>query len=213
MADPKIVTSVSTVQVPEGGKATFNVRLSSRPKDRRVEVKVKRTSGDESIRVSSGEELRFSRWDYRQWKTVTLTASGDSDQINGQATFRLSGEHVSPATVTATEVDNDSAATSYEIVTDTNSLNVMEGGTAIFYVRLSNNPGQAVSVTVGHDNGDPDLSVVSGLTYYFDSTNWNVDQPITVAAAEDSDANAGTATFALSAPLAPTVYVTAVETG
>ena len=74
MADPKIVTSVSTVQVPEGGQVTFNVKLSSRPSDRRVEVKVKRISGDESIRVSSGEELKFSRRDYRRWKTVTLTA-------------------------------------------------------------------------------------------------------------------------------------------
>jgi hypothetical protein len=34
MADPKIITSVSSVQVPEGGQATFNVRLSSRPRKR-----------------------------------------------------------------------------------------------------------------------------------------------------------------------------------
>ncbi len=326
MADPKIVTSVSTVQVPEGGQVTFNVRLSSRPRDRRVEVKVKRISGDESIRVSSGEELKFSRWDYRRWKTVTLTASGDSDQVNGQATFRLSGEHVSTATLTATEVDkdtspsppiedpqivisvstvqvpeggqatvnvrlsarpavesvqvrvermsgdqhigiasgqemvfsgsnfnqwksvtfsaaedsdrtngqatfriygenaiaatltateveNDSAANSYAILTDLNGndLNVMEGGTAAFQVKLTADPGRAVSVTVGHDSGDPDLSVVSGLTYLYDSSNWDEYQPVTVAAAEDGDGTGGLATFALSAAGTQTVYVNASE--
>lgn len=213
MADPKIVTSVSTVQVPKGGQVTFDVRLSSRPRDRRVEVKVKRISGDESIRVSSGEELRFSRRDYNQWKTVTLTATEDDDRTDGQATFRIYSEDVGAATVTATEVDNDDAANTYEILTDLdrNDLKVMEGGTAIFNVRLSADPGQAVSVTVGHDSGDPDLSVVVGLTYLFDSTNWNEYQQVTVSAAEDGDDTNGQATFALSAAGAKTVYVTAVE--
>ena len=56
MADPNIETSISSLKVPEGGKATFNVRLSSRPK-KEVEIKVKRISGDEYIRVASGKEM------------------------------------------------------------------------------------------------------------------------------------------------------------
>ena len=101
----------------------------------------------------------------------------------------------------------------YEIVTDLNGhdLNVMEGGTAVFQVKLSGDPGQAVSVTVGHDSGDPDLSVVSGLTYLFDSSNWDEYQPVTVAAAEDGDDTGGQATFALSAAGTQTVYVNAIE--
>jgi [NiFe] hydrogenase large subunit len=156
----------------------------------------------------------FSGSNFNQWKSVTFSAAEDSDRTNGQATFRIYGENAIAATLTAIEVENDSAANSYAILTDLdgNNLNVMEGGTATFNVKLSADPGQTVSVTIGHDGGDPDLSVVSGLTYIFDSTNWKVNQPIIVAAAEDSDNNAGTATFALSAPLAPTVYITAVET-
>ena len=209
--DPQIVISASTVPVPEGGQATFNVRLSARPAADSVQVSVARDSGDANIGISSGQQLTFSGSNYNQWKTVTLAATEDDDRTNGQATFRLFGEHVSPATVTATEADNDSAATTYKIVTDTDTLNVMEGDSAIFQVKLSGDPGQAVAVTVGHDNGDPDLSVISGLTYYFDSTNWNVDQPITVAAAEDDDDTGGQATFALSAAGTQTVYVNAVE--
>ena len=212
MADPKIITSVSAVQVPEGGTATFNVRLSSRPREDEVEVKVKRISGDKSIRVSSGDEIEFSRRNYNQWKTVTLRASEDRDRTDGQAIFQIYGEHVDPATLTATEVDNDSPSPTYQIVTDQDTLNVMEGGTAVFNVKLSADPGQTVSVTIGHERGDADLSVVSGLTYLFDSANWNDNQPVTVAAAEDDDDTNGQATFALSAPFAKTVYVSAIET-
>ena len=209
--DPQIVTSVSAVAVPEGGQATFNVRLSARPAAESVQISVTRDSGDGSIGVSSGQQLTFSGSNYNQWKTVTLTAAEDDDRTNGQATFKISGEHVSPASVTATEVDNDSAAPAYAIVTDTDTVNVMEGGSAIFKVKLSSDPGRAVSVTVGHDSGDPDLSVVLGLTYIFDSTNWEEYQQVTVSAAEDGDDTNGQATFALSAAGTQTIYVTAVE--
>ena len=211
MADPTIITSVSSVQVPEGGQATFNVRLSSRPRRRSVDVNTERVSGDANIGISSGREITFSRRNYNRWKTVTLTATEDSDHTNGQASFRLSGEGVTAATVRATEVDNDSTVNTYQIVTDRNTMNVMEGGTAAFQVKLTADPGQSVSVTVGHDSGDPDLSVVSGLTYLFDSSNWDEYQPITVAAAEDGDDTGGQATFALSAAGTQTVYVNASE--
>jgi hypothetical protein len=132
MADPKIITSVSSVQVPEGGQTTFNVRLSSRPRKRSVEINVQRVSGDENIGVSSGQEMIFSRRNYNQWQTVTVAASEDTDHTNGQAAFRLSGEGVTAATIAATEVDNDTAVPTYQIVTDRNTMSVMEGGTAEF---------------------------------------------------------------------------------
>jgi [NiFe] hydrogenase large subunit len=211
MADPTIITSVSSVQVPEGGQATFNVRLSSRPRKRSIEINIERVSGDSSIEISSAREMAFSRRNYNQWQTVTMVAAEDGDHTDGQAVFRLSGEDVTAATIAATELDNDSAVSTFEIVTDRSTLNVVEGGTAAFQVKLSADPGQAVSVTVGHDNGDTDLSVVSGLTYYFDSANWDGYQPVTVAAAEDGDDSGGQATFALSAAGAQTVYVNATE--
>ncbi len=209
-AGAQVVTSVGSVQVPEGGQASFNVKLSAPPRDERVEIKVRRVAGDESIRVLSGDEMTFSRRSYNQWRTVTLAAAEDRDSRNGQATFKIYGEHVGAATLTATEVDNDITAPAYQIVIDRDTLNVMEGGTAVLHVSLSADPGRIVSVSIGHDGGDSSLSVVSGLTYYFDATNWNAQQPITVAAAEDSDAADGQATFALSALDAQTVYITAI---
>ncbi|MGA6925930.1 MAG: nickel-dependent hydrogenase large subunit [Desulfosarcina sp.] len=211
MADPRIITSVSTIQIPEGGKATFNIRLSDRPREKKVDVKIKRISGDKHIRVSSDDEIKFYRNNFNQWQSITLGAVQDSDRTNGQATFKIYGEDVTSATVSVSEVDDDGAAPAYRIVTDRSQLDVLEGGTAAFQVRLSADPDGTVAVTVGHDSGDPDLSVVSGLTYYFDSSNWNDYQRVTVAAAEDDDGIAGRATFALSASGVQTVYVEANE--
>jgi cellulose 1,4-beta-cellobiosidase len=103
MADPTIITSVSSVQVPEGGQATFNVRLSSRPRKRSIEINIERVSGDSSIEISSAREMAFSRRNYNQWQTVTMVAAEDGDHTDGQAVFRLSGEDVTAATIAATE--------------------------------------------------------------------------------------------------------------
>ncbi len=53
--------------------------------------------------------------------------------------------------------------------------------------------------------------MVSGLTYLFDSANWDEYQQVTVSAAEDGDDTGGQATFALSAAGTQTVYVNAIE--
>ena len=78
-------------------------------------------------------------------------------------------------------------------------------------MKLSADPGGTVAVTVGRDSGDADITVASGSTYYFESGNWNVYQPVTLTATADSDTSNGQALFAVSTPGAATVYVTATE--
>ncbi len=206
-----IEVSANHLQVPEGGQAIFNVRLSSRPEKRRVKVTVSRTGGDSDITVRSGATLTFRRRKYNQWQAVTLAATEDGDATNGQARFRLSGSDLTEAEVTAVEVDDDTHAPTFDIVVDQPTVSVSEGGTATFNVKLSADPGRPVAITVGHAGGDPDISVASGGTWYYDSATWMIDQPVTLAAAEDADTESGGATFAVSTPDAPTVYVTAVE--
>lgn len=205
-----IETSESAISVPQGGQATFNVRLAARPSST-VAVNVIRAGGDTDITIVSGESLIFNKARFNQWKTVTLAAAQDADTVDGTATFRLYGEGLQSAEIVATEVDDDQAAPAYQIVTDRDALTVNEGATAVFNVKLSADPGQIVPVTVGHQSGDTDITVASGNTYYFDSSSWNVGQPVTLAAAEDDDTANGQAVFAVSAPAAETVYVTATE--
>ncbi len=206
-----IEVSTAKLQVPEGGQGTFNVRLTQRPRARRVRVSVSRVNGDGDISVRSGNTLTFRRNAYNRWQTVTLAAAEDRDGQNGEAIFRLSGRDLANAEVIAEEIDDDAAQPAFDIVVDQAMVKVMEGGTANFNIRLSANPGGAVAVSVGHAGGDGDITVAEGGTRYFDSATWNEAQPVTLAAAEDRDGDAGQATFAVSTPGAPTVYVTAME--
>ena len=83
----------------------------------------------------------------------------------------------------------------FDIVLSGDSLLVSEGETAEFTVVLSAAPVYPVTVTIAKNDGDEDLSVFSGNTLTFDSTNWNTPQTVTLFAEEDTDSLAGIATF------------------
>ncbi len=79
------------------------------------------------------------------------------------------------------------------------SVNVREGGAGRFFVRLTNAPPGNVLVHVTRVSGDA-VSIQSGATRSFKASNWNVWQPVTLAAGEDDGAEPETATFRVSAP-------------
>ena len=88
---------------------------------------------------------------------------------------------------------------------------IAEGGTAIFTVALNVDPNDTVEVTVARIGGDSDISVQSGSELMFDSSNYNIPQSATLAAAEDPDFINGTATIRVSTVGIPDAYVTAFE--
>ncbi|MBM4165045.1 MAG: hypothetical protein FJ222_11490, partial [Lentisphaerae bacterium] len=98
------------------------------------------------------------------------------------------------------------------ITNSVNSLTVPEGSTNIFRVKLDARPWTNVVVTVIRASGDSDISVQSTNTLTFTPVNWNTNQTVTLAAAEDSDAVNGTSIIWLSgADFGSTVTVTEVE--
>jgi hypothetical protein len=98
-----------------------------------------------------------------------------------------------------------------EFITSTDSLNVPEGGTAAFEVRLSAQPSSDVSVSVTRVSGDTDITVQSGSSLTFTTTNWNQNQTITLAASEDQDTSSDSATIRLSASGISNIDITAAE--
>ncbi|MGD9780798.1 MAG: discoidin domain-containing protein [Kiritimatiellia bacterium] len=72
---------------------------------------------------------------------------------------------------------------------------VRENGEGRFFVRLSRAPADDVTVAVAHSAGDADLSVQNGGSLTFTPANWSAWQAVTLAAADDEDADDGTATF------------------
>ena len=206
---PAVITSASSVAVPEGGTATFTARLSSAPSSN-VTVNTTRTSGDSDLSVASGASLTFtpSNWDTPQ--TVTLAAAQDADAVSGTAVFTVGGPGVTPATVEASEIDDDATQEQSLIVTPT-SVTVPEGSTATYTVRLAAQPDENVTVTSAAGSGDTDITISSGATLTFTPSNWNTPQTVTLAAAQDADTTNGTRTITVSSTGLTSRTVTATE--
>ncbi|MBW2561176.1 MAG: right-handed parallel beta-helix repeat-containing protein, partial [Deltaproteobacteria bacterium] len=69
----------------------------------------------------------------------------------------------------------------------TEQLTVPEGGTAMFTVALAMDPLGTVEVAVTHHSGDLDITVDTGTSLTFDSSNYSETQTVTLAAAADGD--------------------------
>src|SRR5215510_15777908 len=133
VSGPTIQTSVTTLNINEGGSAQFGVRLSSAPAGT-VTVNVARLSGDTDLTGSA--TLTFTPTNFGTFQNVTISAAEDPDSTNGAAIFRVSSTGLPNVDVTANEVDNDPPPP-IAIQTSVTTLNVNEGGSAQFGVRLS----------------------------------------------------------------------------
>jgi endoglucanase len=83
-------------------------------------------------------------------------------------------------------------------VVDPAAVTVPEGSSATVAVHLSAQPAQNVTVTVARASGDADLTVSGGSALVFTPANWSTAQQVTVAAAQDADTAAGTASFTVA---------------
>ncbi len=84
------------------------------------------------------------------------------------------------------------------LIVQPTAFNVVEGGNALFLVRLAQAPGADVSVTVAKLGGDADLS--GGATLTFTGGNWQQPQAVVISAAEDADLTNDSATFRVTSP-------------
>jgi hypothetical protein len=101
--------------------------------------------------------------------------------------------------------------TDKQFVFNTESVTIPERYTATFTVSLFGDPCEAVEVIVVKESGDDDITVVSGGTLVFDSSNYSLPQTVTLTAAEDEDYINGTAIIRISAPGYITAEVSAGE--
>ncbi|MGD9612549.1 MAG: discoidin domain-containing protein [Kiritimatiellia bacterium] len=93
------------------------------------------------------------------------------------------------------------------------AVNVREGGEGRFFVRLTQNPGASVPVGLSRTAGGAGITIQSRTNWTFNSANWNVWQPVTLAAAADENADGETATIqiAMAGAAAATVTATALD--
>lgn len=206
---PSITVGRAAVAVPEGGAVAVDVSLSKRPAAT-VAVGVSKATGGDADLSAAPAALTFTAANWNVPQRLTIAAARDTDAVNGSARFELRAAGHAAAAVAATEIDADVVAP-IALVVGGAPLRVPEGRSAAFTVRLAAAPKANVHVAVARSSGDADLSVAGGASLVFTPTSWNVDQRVTIAAAEDADAVDGSANFAFSNSAGPGRSVAAIE--
>jgi len=88
------------------------------------------------------------------------------------------------------------------------TFSVSQGQSEVFGVSLSEAPTSSISVSVASTSGNTGLSVTSGSSITLSSSNWNLPQPVTVAA---NSSSTGATTFTVSASGCTSVTVSGTE--
>ena len=148
---PNLVLSPRTLTIEEGGTGTFTVKLATEPT---ASVTVSVGSSRSGIATASPATIAFTALDWEDERTVTVSAQEDSDTRNESANINLSatgGDYEGKSGLVAVSVtDNDAHAP--RLVIKPTTVNVREGGTGEFTVRLATRPTAAVTVTVTSDD-------------------------------------------------------------
>ncbi len=196
-----IVLSTASLTVTEGSTKDYKVRLATKPSDDVTVTVARKTTGsqDSDISIKTGSSLTFTTSNWNTDQTVTLEADEDHDGEDGTAVIKHTasggGYGSITADLTATEDDNDTKAFT---LSSSSGVTVTEGSTKDYKIKLATQPTGDVTVTVARKSGseqDSDISVKTGGTLTFTTSNWNTDQTVTLEAAEDNDGDNGTAVF------------------
>ena len=185
---------ITTLGVPEGGSATYKVKLNVKPTGSvTVRLALQSTSGndpgDRDI-TASPTTLYFNTGNWSQAQTVTVRAAQDDDYTIGSRTISHTASGggfnvTTPVVLTASEVDDEASFLFTNADDDAIAgLTVPEGGSADYYVALSTPPASAVQVTLAATG---DISVSPSLVI-FTTANWDTAQKVTASAAEEAPA-------------------------
>ncbi|MDX2091333.1 MAG: hypothetical protein SFX73_25970 [Kofleriaceae bacterium] len=189
----------ASVTIGEAGTGTIMVRLTAQPA---AAVTVNVTSSDTGAATVSAASVSFSTTDWASYKSITVTGVDDADAVNEAVTVTFASSGLTSRTSAVTVTDNDTQA----IVVSATSVNVNEGGTATFQVKLGAQPGGTTTVNLSSNNAAASLS---STVLTFDAANWNTYQTITVSGIQDLNATSETVTISLTSAAITSASVTA----
>ena len=198
---PAITITAGTSPVAEGTSAVFTLsRTLSTTAALAVNVTVSETGGD--MVAAADEGARTVTFEANS-TTATLsvaTAPDSVDEANSvvTATVSASGSPASysvgtPSSAMVTVEDNDTR----DVTVSPTALPVNEGSTGTYTVVLDSQPAENVTVTPSR-TGSADVTF-SPATLIFTTSNWSTVRPVTVTAAQDSDAVDDSATISHAA--------------
>ena len=179
---PGITFTPASLTVGEGGGDTYNVKLNTAP-TADVTVAIRSSNPDVTVMPNS---LTFTSLNFAGMQPVTVTADLDADAADDTAnlTHRPSGGGYGTSQnkdLIVTVTDDDTAA----LVLSSPTLEVDEGGQNTYTVKLQTPPTTTVTVTVSSD--DPGAATVNRSTLRFTTSNWDMEQTVTVRGVNDDD--------------------------
>ena len=189
-----VVPSRTTLTVGEGGSGSYTVKLSDEP-TAGVTVQITGHSGtDVSVSPSN---ISFTTANWNTARTVQVSAADDHDSTNDSVTLahtvaagsaqEFTGAAAVNVAVTVTDNDTPGVAISKS------ALEIDEGASDRYTVRLNTQPPANVTITVGGHSGTGVSPSPASLT--FTRANWSTTQTVTVSAAQDDDATDATVTL------------------
>ena len=196
----------SPLTVSENNTATYGISLATPPTGSTTIAAAFAPGGDQDLSFVGSARLTFNASDWSTKKSLTITAAGDADAIDGSATINHTASGVlsdysgkSLPTFEVTENDASSPSLTLVMAPGSNNKKVPEEGSNYFTVVLDTLPSGPVAVNISKSDGDADINVTGGATLNFTTTNWNTAKSVTLSAADDIDLVEGVATFVAQA--------------
>ena len=199
-----VTISKTSLNIEEGDSATYTVALDSEPTG---SVTVTLGGIAETDLTLDKTSLTFTAQDWGVEQEVTVTAEHDDDAVDDTATLTHTVsspddeyDGVSVRSVSVTVTDDDSVG----VTISKTSLDIEEGDSATYTVALDSEPTGSVTVTV---NAPANTDVTADpASLIFTDQNWNLPQTVTVAVAQDGDAEDDDATVTHSLSGADPTY-------
>ena len=195
---PAITIVAGTSPVTEGTSAVFTLSRTGSPiAALTVNVTVSETGGDMVAAANEGARTVTFLANSATATLSVATAPDSVDEADSVVTATVSADTGSPASYSVatpasamvTVQDNDTRG----VTVSATALTVNEGTTGTYTVVLDSQPTANVTVTPSR-TGSTDVTF-SPATLTFTALNWNTVQPVTVTAAQDSDAVDDSATI------------------
>ena len=201
-----VTVTPTKLTIDEGASSTYTVALDSEPTGTVTVTLGGVADADLSMDKAS---LTFTDQDWDVEQEVTVTAEHDNDAVDEPQvtiTHTVSSpdddeyDGVSAGSVSVTVTDDDSVG----VTISETSLDIEEGDSATYTVALDSEPAGPVTVTV---NAPANTDVTAEpVTLTFTVDDWDTPQEVTVAVAQDGDAEDDAATVAHSLSGADPAY-------
>ncbi len=191
---PDLVLSPTSLEIPEGSTGSYTVKLATQPTGT---VTLNITGNANTDLKLSENTLTFTAASWSIAQTVTVTAEHDDDATNDAATLAHTASGGGYGSVnkalSVTVTDDDTP----DLVLSPTSLEIPEGSTGSYTVKLATQPTGTVTVSIT-GNANTDLKLNEN-TLIFTTATWSTAQSVSVTAEHDDDATNDAATLAHTA--------------